>query len=87
MHSQGDINRHQLQQALNATGCALDLDTALADPTLARCLQLTAKAMQRIDTPPTTPPQAAELARARRLLSWAGRTDFARLRAGDTDKD
>ncbi|MFC3336927.1 hypothetical protein [Paracandidimonas soli] len=84
------IDRQQLQQALIASGCRLSLDDALANPTIARCLRLTAQAMQRHTPDATTAPQSTdsrELAWARRLLSMAGTTDFARLRAGDLDKE
>lgn len=85
------IDRQQLQRALIASGCSMPLDDALADPTLARCLRLTAQAMQRGSPSPAAMPESKatpdELAWARRLLSLAGTADWAKLRAGDIDKD
>lgn len=80
--------REQLQHALWASGCALDLDTAMADPTLARCLTLTAQAAATTPTSKQPSPdsrQHAELAWARHLLSLVGRKDWQLIRAGDQD--
>jgi len=88
MHVQ-HISREQLQKALIASDCGLSLDDALSSPALARCLKLTALAMHG-DSPQAPEPSVAtcaELAWARRLLALAGKTDWAKLQAGDIEKD
>lgn len=86
MNSQANISKNQLQQALDASGCRLDLDVALADPTLSRCLHITAKAMKDGKITHTNNEQTPRrTAWALRLLTLAGNTDWPRIRAGDID--
>lgn len=76
-------DRVELERALRAAGCRIDLDTALASPALARCLELTADAMReqaRLSSSQSSndalEPWAARL---RRLV---GDLDHQALRAG-----
>lgn len=77
--------RAELERALRAAGCRIDLDTALASPALARCLELTADALRR--QPPTTPATSSTAfdVRAARLRRMVGDLDHQALRAGTDD--
>jgi len=76
-------DRTELERALRAAGCRIDLDAALASPALARCLELTVDAMRRQSNPSPTLPSSAALAPwAARLRRLAGDLDHQALRAG-----
>lgn len=76
-------DRIELERALRAAGCRIDLDAALASPALARCLELTVDAMRRQSNPSPNLPSSAALAPwAARLRRLAGDLDHQALRAG-----
>lgn len=76
-------DRVELERALREAGCRIDLDTALASPALARCLELTVDAMRRQANPSPTLPSSAALAPwAARLRRLVGDLDHQALRAG-----
>jgi hypothetical protein len=76
-------DRVELERALRAAGCRIDLDAALASPALVRCLELTVDAMRQQAHPSSTQSSAGALdpwtARLRRLV---GDLDHQALRAG-----
>lgn len=76
-------DRAELERALRAARCRIDLDTALASPALARCLELTAHAMRQQANPSSTQSPADALAPwAARLRRLVGDLDHQALRAG-----
>lgn len=85
MPSPAAIDRTHLEQALLASGCRIDLDAALADPTLARCLRLAAESMSRRDPAHPDQPTPETCAWTRRLRRLVSDVDWQRLQAGDTD--
>lgn len=44
------VTHHYLQRALQASGCALELEDAMRIPALATCLLNTARALERDDS-------------------------------------
>lgn len=74
--------RTELERALRAAGCRIDLDTALASPALARCLELTVDAMRRQNAKSIPPSSAALAPWAARLRRLVGDLDHQALRAG-----
>lgn len=75
-------DRVELERALREAGCRIDLDTALASPALARCLELTVDAMRRRATSSTQSPAASLEPWAARLRRLVGDLDHQALRAG-----
>lgn len=76
-------DRHELMQALRASGCAIDLDVALASPALARCLALTATAMREQHTLMTASYRPSDVDfLVLRLRKMVGDLDHQKLRAG-----
>lgn len=70
--------------AHRAAALAGSLDEALANPLLARCLAITAAALNREPAPSTGPVRLPATAAARIYKPAAGR-DFKRACAADTD--
>ncbi|SAI59042.1 Uncharacterised protein [Bordetella ansorpii] len=66
--------RAQLEQVLHESRCKVDLDTALKDPTLRKCLINGAEALARKH-------QTAETDRLRRFV---GKADWRARAAGDS---
>lgn len=76
-------DRAELERALRDAGCRIDIDTALASPALARCLELTVDAMRRQTNPSPILPTSTVLAPwAVRLRRLVGDLDHQALRAG-----
>jgi len=73
MRARIEPSRELLEQALHAADCALDLDTALQNPTLRILLMNHAEAMARA--------QSTSFSRRHRM---AGRTDWRARAAGDS---
>ncbi|WP_417252768.1 hypothetical protein [Castellaniella sp.] len=76
-------DRTELERALRDAGCRIDIDTALASPALARCLELTVDAMRRQTNPsPILPASTVLEPWAVRLRRLVGDLDHQALRAG-----
>lgn len=80
-------SRVELHDALRASGISLDLDTALANPAISRCLTLAAEATR--DRHPRKPISSLSdiTALNQRLRRLVGNIDHQLLRAGESHHD
>lgn len=78
-------SRDELARALRTAGCRIDLDTALADLTIARLLELVAENTLRAApaSAPDPDPDSPIARRMRYLRRLVGDIDRPRLQAGD----
>ena len=79
--------RKELHAALRASGCDLDLDAALANPTIARCLTLAAEATRPHRATHAHSPFSDLVALNNRLRRLVGNIDHQLLRAGGSSHD